>query len=443
MTLVPFTIDPSHVSNISYFGLYNRFSSALLFLLGLWYVLPKRRFDAALLAYILILLFFLKVTAALAGIVLLLCAAVLGRTTFRTVGLAGAGVVAVCILIDLPTGLVVGYLRDLATMAVINEDSLLFRLAQAGYRFWAPLAVCAAFVAYEFWLDWGSRPRTLTGFRDTVAVFWREDSFLVDAAILVAMALAVESQNTGGTGLISATALLFHPAAFSKRGHRFVGTVILGVALLLPMVDLSFQRTVRTALRDTAGTTEHGFSALTPGIYVNYSTLEAARLMRRMYHDWMPLVRDVRKAGSTFEFDPANTSLPASVAWAEDVVDAADVFREKNYGQYANQYAVLSFADPFTRYLGLSPAKEVELVVDHGRTVSVPDKAEASRYLAPADGVFVPHCDPIPRDESLKKGFDDALKAEFRPLPLNACWTFYARERAPEAPNLPTSELPQ
>lgn len=427
ITLAPYTLDQTLLPNISVFAYYNRTASALLFLLGLWYVLPKRRSDPFLLTYVLVVLFFLKATAAAAAIALLLISAFLRRATLRTVLLSFVGLLAVCLVLELSTGIVFAYLSDLAAMAAASEGGFLSRLLRAGFRSWAPLVICATFILAALWHAWTQAPRPSRGFGPAVATFWKSDGFLIDAAILVAMALAVESQNTGGVGLASAAAFLFHPNVFSQNGYRTVGAAVLGVALLLPMADVSVHRTLRNLLRDELGTTAHAFRDLAPGTYVTYETLAGARLVRDLYHNSMPLVSDVRKAGFEFEVDPALTSLAASVAWAEEVVDAAEVFREKGYRQKATSYASLGAVDPFSRLLNLTPAKGVGTFILFGRTMSAPTATEASRYLAGADGVFVPSCEPRTFETGSESGFSSVLKSEFRPLPLNACWTLYVR----------------
>jgi len=312
-------------------------------------------------------------------------------------------------------------------MASASEGTLFSRLLRAGFRSWAPLGVCAILVAVSLWRVWTAAPRTGRGVRDALVEFWKTDSFLIDAAILVAMALAAESQNTGGVGLASAAAFLFHPNAFARNSYRAAGSAVLGVALLLPLADVSVHRTMRNLLRDELGTTAHSFSALAPGNYVTYETLAGGRLIRDLYHNSMPAIQDARKAGFDFEIDPALTSLAAGVAWAEDVVDAAKVFREKNYRQYATSYASLGAVDPFTRLLGLTPAKGVGTFILMGRTMSAPTATGASRYLANADGVFMPSCEPQIVEPGSENGFNFVLDTEFTPLPLNSCWTLYVR----------------
>ena len=104
VVLVPYTLDSTMLSEISYFATYNRFATAILFLAALWYVLPKARGDGVLLGYLLTALIFIKITAAIAMLGLVVAAVLLGRARpaalfamlFVTAALAG--------LVELATG---------------------------------------------------------------------------------------------------------------------------------------------------------------------------------------------------------------------------------------------------------------------------------------------------------------------------------------------------
>src|SRR5882757_7031658 len=146
VVLVPYTLDPTMLSEISYFATYNRFATAILFLAGLWYVLPKSgneaRGDGVLLGYLLTALIFIKITAAMAMVGLVVAAVVLGRAR-ATVLIAMLLVVAAAAgLIELVTGgLVSGYLHDIAAMSALNKGGALYRLASSSARNWLPIVV--------------------------------------------------------------------------------------------------------------------------------------------------------------------------------------------------------------------------------------------------------------------------------------------------------------
>ena len=144
MVLVPVTIDSTHLSEISFFASYNRFATGGLFLLGLWFVLPKSRGDWAVLAYLLALLFFLKITAAMLALGLVGAALLLGRVRWTTVLATVVAFVAVLIAVNFRSGLVAGYLHDVAAMAGVNRGALLYAIGFNGFHYWEPLLCVAA-----------------------------------------------------------------------------------------------------------------------------------------------------------------------------------------------------------------------------------------------------------------------------------------------------------
>ena len=210
VVLVPYTLDPTMLSEISYFATYNRFATAILFLAGLWFVLPKARGDGVLLGYLLTALIFFKITAAVAMLGLVVSAVLLGRARlvelFSMLLVAGAAAG----LVELATGgLVSGYLHDIASMSALNRGGSLYRLASSSARNWLPIVVTITIVALAIReLDFTAAVRRPLDFvRDTIA----RQAFAVDTALLVAISLVAESQNTGGVGLIAAERRTFPP----------------------------------------------------------------------------------------------------------------------------------------------------------------------------------------------------------------------------------------
>src|SRR6185312_6949118 len=143
IVLLPMTLDSTHLSEISYFASYNRFATGLLFLVGLWYVLPKSRHDWLLLAYVLALLFFLKITAWAVALGIIVAAVVLRRDSARTPAGALAGFLAILLVAQAATGLVPAYLSDVRHMSGLNGGGAVYALFFAGFRNWLALALAA------------------------------------------------------------------------------------------------------------------------------------------------------------------------------------------------------------------------------------------------------------------------------------------------------------
>lgn len=430
MVLAPFTVDKTNLSEISYFASYNRFVVGIMFLLGLWYVLPKSAWDAPLLGYLIGLLLFLKITAAGIAIGVLIAACILRRARWREAMLGLAGLAVVCALLEAATGILSAYWRDVLSMVRINQGQGLYALGFAAFRNWAPLTAGAGIVAMTLLTMRQGRAVPAHG-AGSIWGWLQAQAFTVDMVVLLGAALATESQNTGGIGVVAASAMLFHPDIKRQSPRRLIGTTLFGAALLLPILDVAVSRTLTLVQRERIGSTDHGFSALAPGIRVPASTLAGAELIRRLSHEWLGMISEVQSKRFSIDNDPASSAPAAAVAWSEDVVDAAKIFHAQGLEKTAKHYTTLAFTDQFSRLLGLTPARGVMLAVQVSRTIPVFDLPGASRYLAQADGAFLSTCVLSAGGEpTIRTIFQPVLDAEFERHKLNACWEFYHRRIA-------------
>lgn len=422
IVLLPMTLDSTHLSEISYFASYNRFATGLLFLAGLWFVLPKSRHDWLLLAYVLLLLFFLKITAAAVAVGLLLAAVVLGRCSLRCAAWALAAFAVALLAIQAVTGLVSAYLADIAAMSGLNKGGAVYALAFAGFRNWLALAITGGLAIATL----VAAPRAGNHARlRPVAVlrtFFNREAYAVDTVLLVAAALFAESQNTGGLGLIAAAAVLFHPAAW---GPRRIAPALLLAAICFPLIDIAVKRSFTAVTRERDAAPVQALAEMIPGTRVPLATGEGARLFARIAQEWLPLARQVDAAGFFLTPDPTTNAPAVQLAWATSAVEAAHVFEQRGYRSRATSYATLAFADPFARLLHLSPAKGTRLVMDVGRTIPAFSPDQARTYLAAADGAFLGTCD-MARDK-IRPVFEPILRKDFERLPLTPCWDFYVR----------------
>lgn len=426
MVLVPVTLDSTHLSEISYFAVYNRFASGLLFLLGLWYVLPKSRHDGWLLAYILLILIFLKITAAVVAMGIVVAAVLLGRTHFRVLLTALVASAVVLALLNLFSGIVTSYFSDVRSMSATNQGRALYALFFSAFRNWSVLAAAGGIVVL-----------TLLGFRESanstnrqpvtaLPASLQQESFAIDTGLLVAAALLAESQNTGGIGLIAAAAILFHPKAWQGGHARTAAAMLLLATLTLPLVDLVIKRGLTEFVRNREPASDQSVNALLPGTRISRPTAEGARFFERITGEWLGFARDVQQAGFFIDPDPTSNATAARLAWARSAVEAGRAFNANGYRSTSSRYATLAFADPFARMLGLTPARGTTIAIEVGRSLPRLSEQGAQRYLADADGVFVDRCEISPSIVS-EAGFQIVLDREFEKLPLHRCWDFYRR----------------
>lgn len=429
---LPMTLDQTHLSEISYFASYNRFATGILFIAGLWLVLPKQRHDWVLLAFLLAILFFLKITAAAVVLGIVVAATILGRVQLRQLLLTLVSFGLILGAVELATGIVSAYLGDIADMSGVNRGGAVYAVLFAAFRSWAPLLAGAALLAV---IVVGATRTGQLSFRRPLAAATSLAArlpFAVDAALLILAALLAESQNTGGLGLIAAAALFFHPDAWRGAVPRIAVAGVLLAALVLPVLDMTFDRTLTAVRRERDATTEHPVAALYPGTRVPLSTIEGARFFQRVREEWHDFASAIQDKGFFIDHDPTSNYVAAQLAWATSAVEAGRRFVDLGYGSASDRYATLAFADPFARMLGLTPATGTNIVIQAGRTVPDFTPEQADHYLAAATGVFADTC-ILTAEPTAATPFRATLAAQFELLPLTRCWDYYRRIAPPES----------
>lgn len=388
-------------------------------------VLPKRKHDWLLLTYILLVLFFLKITAAFVLCLILVAAVMLGRWSWVQGCLTLVGFGAGLLALQIATGLPLGYLDDVVMMSAVNQGRAIYAILFTGFRNWVPLAVTGVLAATALCALHRDRSLTLARPVHAVQVFLRDERFVVDTVLLVGAAWAAESQNTGGLGLFAALAALFHPDAW-KRHRLTVG--VLMAALLFPVMDIAVKRSITALSREKIAAPEQLLAhALSGNTRVPMSTFEGARLLERISHEWLPLAREVQTARFFLTPDPTSNAVAAQLAWFHGVVEAARAFEENGYRTRATRFTTIAFADPFARLLQVTPATGTNLVMDRGRTVPDYSPDQLRSYLENANGVFLERCDMT--NDELETLFLPILQSEFDELPLTQCWSFFARTK--------------
>lgn len=433
--LVPITLDQTLLAEFSYFAAYNRFASGLLFLTGLWAVLRKSDHDWVLLAYIAVMLFFLKITALVAFLGIVGYVVVRGEVNSkRLIATAIFSLILTAIVNLAAPGLVWGYLADVAAMSALNSGGGLHGLAYSAFLRWDTLLLTAVLVISSIVLV--PLPPTLAGggVVSWARAFLEQNDVSACAGILVGAAWLAESQNSGGVGFVAAAALAFHPKAWAGPTRRNVIMALLMAAMLLPLIQTAFSRTLTVIIREGRPTVEHPIQDILPGTSVPETTLTASRFFERVNSEWLDFVKELEADGFMVERDPGSNAPGGMLAWFGSAAEAARIFKERGYDS-ASRYTTIAFADPFARTLNLKPAARTTIVHDVGRTVPLMGEDEAYSYLAGSDGVFFSHCERRTVDNN-DASFLAVLGKEFQRLPLNECWDFFRRV----VPAQPTGE---
>lgn len=424
IALLPMTLDATHLSEISYFATYNRFASAFLFLGGLWLVLPKRSHDWLLLAYILFVLFFLKITAAIVFLLVVIAAIILGRCDWRQGILSLSALGIALLVIQTATGLTFQYLADIAMMSTVNQGTAIFKIFYTGFVNWIPLAVTGVFFLATLNALQCNQRLILKKPIHAISVLFHEEHVVIDTILLIVAAWVAESQNTGGLGLIAALAILFHRDAWQK--HR-LPMGILVAALLFPVADIAVKRSVIALSREKISVPEHKLDEILSGTRIPLPTYEGSRILERMSQEWLLMAREVQAARFPLTSDPTSNAVAAQLVWFHSVVEAAEAFDKNGYRTQATRFTTVAFADPFTRLLQLTPAKGTLLVMDRQRTVPDYSLDQMRTYLANADGVFLERCNML--NDKLETLFSPILQTEFEALPLTKCWDLFIRKK--------------
>ncbi|SFN54936.1 hypothetical protein SAMN04488056_101263 [Cohaesibacter marisflavi] len=418
ITLVPMTLDQTHLSEISYFATYNRFATALLLLAGLWYMLPKSRFDAILLAYLLGLLFFLKITAFLVVCGILLASVILGRSRW-TIILGGICLFWSLLLgLELQSGFISSYINDIHSMLSVNQGGAVYKLFYTAFTYW----LAGSIVAF---IGLAALARLLV-FRKGRAFRWSaiitDEAYAIDTVLLMAAAFMAESQNTGGLGLIAGIACLFGAAAWER--HKVTSALLLA-ATLFPVADMVVHRGMKVLVREKQPAIEQKLDVLIPGTRVPLPTDEGGQFFGQLIEQQRDRIRALQTDRFFLTYDPTSNAPAVNLAQLYAILDAARIFREKGLGDTVQSTTTIAFSDPFGRLLGLTPAKHTTLVMDIGRTLPEPSIEEARAYLASADGVFADLCNVT--DMNITPYYLAALEQDFKKTHLNSCWDFYAR----------------
>jgi hypothetical protein len=199
------------------FGIFNRHTSLLLYVLTSALVfVPNGRKLAIIAALTMLALFLTKVTGFLAGGLIGLFAILAGRLEWRNTLLA-AGIFALALLaLELNHGMISAYLKSIAALVAMNEGLLLPRFLTVFSVKLDVIGAAAGLILFLLWLD---LPNGTKGFASAIDRDW-----LWIGVVLVA-GIFLETQNTGSQEFIFLwpvlLAALLKASALSEK-HRLI-----------------------------------------------------------------------------------------------------------------------------------------------------------------------------------------------------------------------------
>ncbi|WP_232629527.1 hypothetical protein [Methylobacterium sp. Leaf118] len=444
MALVPYVVEWEPIPEFNYNAVYNRTASAALFLLFVWIFGPKRaRFDAVLVAWLLLLCLGWKISHFVVMLGVLGLAGLMSPIARRTGLGAAALLIAALVGLDLVTaGAVRAYGRDIAEMARINRGGGLYFLSALSIRT-LPTLICGALAV--IWLaGHPARPATVAWRRRVkhpVALLRAGRRPLWTATVILAV-LATESQGTGNLALFPVIVLAFGPFASLAAGlaappeRSRVDPVALALAAAVvvtaayPLMETVLRRAGTMALRQAAFMRRE--PAIDPVIgrtLVARQTSETADRYAALWHGPESTEAIVRDAETAFTGGLNATEPAMSLAWARAVAAMGERVRRRALVGPSTRVTTIGYVEPFARLLGAEPVRGTRLWLDPWRTVGTLTVEQARAYLAEADAVFVQLCPPKQQlRDMIERSFRPALDPDFVRVEATACYELWLRQ---------------
>jgi hypothetical protein len=435
-TLAPFNIEEMvSACDVNYNGIYNRHGAALLFVTFVAGLTPPRSplRDGSLYAWLLAAMLLTKVTYGVAGAAFLGIACLFSTARLRAFAVAAVILIVASAALEVSSGMVSAYGRDLAEIARLNSGRILSFLEGA---FWGGtlviligLAVAGAFAltplsaAFDAFRQ-GETRKAVQALRIPALVF-----------ACVALTVWTESQSTGGPGLIGLSALVFLPELAAGRWALAKAALAAAVVVLTVgwLADQVLRRGWCLVEQAPEYRTHPAISALVPGMRVSPGRLAAGELAARLWRDHRAFADEAYRQGFDFNLE----SYGAPISFLADAIlahEAAERFRTLGLDRNIRHVTTLGFVDDFTPLLGLLPPPGTKLALDPFRTVGELSKAEAAAYLAPIDAVFERTCAAPLFSMQIAGFFRPVLENGFAPVILTPCWTVYLRARTEGPP---------
>jgi hypothetical protein len=421
--LSPFDLElAAELCDVNHNGVYNRYGAAfLLVTFASGFAPPGRvRVDAPLYAWLLGAMLLLKVNYALAGGAFLALACVFSGRRLMSCA-AALGLLALgALLLQLATGIPAAYARDLAGMARLNAGNALPFLVGFASSQLPLLAIAVAIIAGL------TLPRVAGAVAAARQRAWR--AFLADAeapvlaAAVVFLTLWTESQSTGGAGLVAWSALALVPG---PRTRWALGAVAAVVALTAgAYAEQTIRRGRCVAAQIEAYRAHPALASLGRDVRAPERRLAEAEALAQLWRDDRRFAEEIYNRRINFGLESYGAAIPF-VAMALLAEEAAAAVRAR--GLVLRHVTTLDVIDGFTPRLGLEPARGLKLFLDPYRTIGPLSADEASRYLAPVDGVFERTCAAPDHVRWIADTFRPVLAEEFEPVVLTPCWTLHRR----------------
>ena len=427
------TTEAYPMPGIDGYGIYNRHAALLLYvLLTVILFTDHARAQIALLAGVMLALFFTKITGFAVGVGLIVHAIFAGMVHRRTIWFASIAAVAVALAIDFQTGIVTAYLSDIATLAALNQDGLLGELRKP---FLYRLDVTAPATALALLLLWNARPVIAGLFAcGTGAGFWSRirTAADLDGVWLLSVltgCIVYESQNAGSLEFILLWPLLLSIlyTRWPFSGRNAVAIAVLAGLAIMPVTVSHANRIIRlAAVSLKSQPLQEKEIGLLGTVSARQDLIERARIMNAHYADNRAAF-DKLAAGGQYQSYLLYSEPGFQLSWMMATAEAVRAIRsfEARHNLRINQLITLDFTDPLPALLGRRPVLHMSIGRTEGRSIP-PLTGMRLQAAHRADAILSPRCPVTPTRHYLVSMFEPVLRDRVRQR-LSPCWDIYLK----------------
>ncbi|MBA8845574.1 hypothetical protein FHW02_003656 [Ochrobactrum sp. RH1CCR137] len=407
------------------FGIYNRHTSLLLYLLmcGLMFMRDSAKL-ALFCAATMFALLLMKITGFLAGGLFGLTALLAGRVSVRHVLLAAAVASAALSVLELHNGIIGAYVRDIATLVALNEGALLPRFLTVISLKLDVILPASILVLLLFWNE--QRQSGTQASSERPRFFDRSSVWL---AVGLLGGAFLETQNTGSQEFIflwPVLIMIFQRVQLRSQNFK-IAFLTLAAFCSIP----TFTKVAHTTLRAVAVAPTYVQPSLPElknlgQVLTRPDFLQRAELFQSHYPQNNAAYEALAKQGQLPSWQ-LYSEIDFQVFWllsANQMVTDLKSF-EARTNIRLQSIMTLDFVNPFAWILDRDATRHIQIGADPFRTVPVLSE-ETKAAVEATDGVLRPKCPTTTNRLALQKIYLEALQ-DRTVIALNPCWDLLLR----------------
>ncbi|WP_082347590.1 hypothetical protein [Rhizobium sp. AAP116] len=429
LLLIPFLVFAAFPANAQFFhsypgldgfGIYNRQTSLLLYVLtaGLVFMRGGPRF-ALFCALVMLALFLTKITGFLVGGLVGLGAVLAGRISLGNLVLAAAAFLLPLVIIELGTGMISAYIRDILDLIAMNQDALLPRFLTVASGKLDVLMPAGLLLLVMIWADlnYASEPR-----RFFDRSYWWFGISLLGGTIL-------ETQNTGSQEFIFIWPVLLMaydrlPQVVDRTKVTFL---VLAAFCTVPTLSKVAHKTLRSvAVAPTYVQPDVPLLRNMQQVSMRPDVLERAVMLENHYATQGAAYIDLANQGQLPSWQ-LYSELDYQTYWvisADILVKALLQFETDNQIRLES-LMTLDFVNPFPWILDRDATRKIQIGADPFRTVRQVS-VDALEAVRATDGVLRPKCPVTTGRRMLEERYAAALGGR-QVVALDPCWDLLLR----------------